>query len=789
MKISLEWLGDYLQWKEKDPAAIARVITAHVAEVDDVEMQGELLEGCCVGKILSVEKHPNADKLSLCDVQTDQGKKRVVCGGTNLRVGMRVAFAHIGTKVRWHGTEMVTLEKAKIRGEMSEGMICAAEELDLADQYPATPEQGERAIVDFGDGDTGVGKPLREFLGMDGAVLHIDNHAITHRPDLFSHIGFARELVALGLAKWKKDPSFAAPKFGKDSLPFKFVISEPKLMPRYCACLLEIDSLGETPDWMRKRLQATGWRSINLPIDITNYVMMETGLPMHSFDEADIHGTVHMRKAKAGESITTLDKKQFKLPEGALVLNDDEGIFDLLGIMGGLRSSTKATTRRIYLHGASLDPMSIRRAVIATGQRTDAATVYEKGVPFVTTEEGFHRAVQLFLDLVPGAKVVSKKESVGDNGKSAAIKFDIEHARISLGADIPAADIARILEDLGCTVKKGTGKAAWSVTLPLWRSDLKAQHDLMEEVGRIYGYDNIASQMPDANITPPRRDHRRNHLRDGLKEGGLIELVPLSLLGPDLLQRCGLDPSKAIKVQNALGEELSLLQPTLLPALLEHAQENMLHVENSLKTFSIARVFHADGEHTELAILVAPRRNSGMKDEAFLQAKSALTAALLPVGYVPDFTAATSVPAFAHPGRSAIIHIADTAVGSIFELHPSVSASFDLPHRSAVVLINLDAVFAMEPRTTLSPRISAFPSIVYDITVKLNAQKSAEELREEMYEQTPLLRTVEFADLYAAAPTAKEYTVTFRLTYQSDERTLTEAEVKAEHEKVLAVLS
>ncbi len=197
MKISLEWLGDYLQWKEKDPVAIARIITAHVAEVDDVVVQGELLEGCCVGKVLSVDKHPNADKLSLCDVQTDQGKKRVVCGGTNLRVGMRVAFAHIGTKVRWHGTEMVTLEKAKIRGETSEGMICAAEELDLADQYPATPEQGERAIVDFGDGDAGVSKPLREFLGMDGAVLHIDNHAITHRPDLFSHIGFARELVAL----------------------------------------------------------------------------------------------------------------------------------------------------------------------------------------------------------------------------------------------------------------------------------------------------------------------------------------------------------------------------------------------------------------------------------------------------------------------------------------------------------------------------------------------------------------------------------------------------------------
>jgi phenylalanyl-tRNA synthetase beta chain len=789
MKISLEWLGEHLQWKESDPAAIARVITAHIAEVDDIHQQGALLRDCCVGKVLSVHKHPNADKLSLCDVQTDRGTKRVVCGGTNLRSGMRVAFAHVGATVRWHGDEMVTLEPAKIRGETSEGMICAAEELDIADRFPATPDQGERPIVDLGDGESDVGTSLQEYLGLNDTVLDIDNHAITHRPDLFSQIGFARELVAVGLATWKKEPDIAAPAFGKGAVPFSLSIESPTLMPRYCACMIEIDGLGETPEWMRRRLEATGWRSINLPIDITNYVATEIGVPLHSFDADDIRGDVHMRTAKKGEKITTLDNKTFALPNGALVLSDDEGIFDLLGIMGGLRSSTKSSTRRIYLHSASLDPMSIRRTVIATGHRTDAATVYEKGVPHSTAEQGFYRAVELFLELVPGARIASKKESVGTNGTAQVISLSLARVQSVLGAEIPTADVARILEALGCEVQKGKSAAAdWSVTPPLWRmGDMKAQHDLIEEIGRIYGYDRIASQMPLAATVPPARDHRQNRMRDALKEEGCIEIVPLSLVGPELLRRCAMDPEAALGVDNALGEELSLLQPSVLPALLSHAEENLRHTDRACKTFAIAHAFSAQGEHTELAMLVASRRKTGTKDDPFLEVKDGLIAALSTAGHTLEVAPAKEVPAFAHPGRCAALLQNGVSVGTVFEVHPTVREAFDLPHRAAAVVLNLDAVFKADPIVRLSPRLSAFPAIVYDVTVQLTPKQSAAVLRSKMQQQTSLLQQVEFADLYGA-PGAKDYAVTFRLTYQSNERTLTEAEVKAEHEKVLAVL-
>jgi phenylalanyl-tRNA synthetase beta chain len=314
-------------------------------------MQGSLLNKCCVGKVLRIEKHPNADRLSVCDVQTDNGVKKVVCGGTNLRTGMRVAFAHTGATVRWHGTDMVTLEKTKIRGVESEGMICAAEELDLASRFPSKPEDGERAIIDMGDSDEGVGVSLAEYLRLGDTVLHIDNHAITHRADLFSHYGFAREFVALGLGKWKKtkvesgklkveskkktstfNSQLSTFNFPKKDLPFQCLVDDKTLVPRYTACLLEIDNIGETPDWMKKKLEATGWRSINLPIDITNYVATELGMPLHSFDADDIQGDMHIRGAKQGEKIVTLDTVDRVLPEGAIVMNDDIGIFDLFGI-------------------------------------------------------------------------------------------------------------------------------------------------------------------------------------------------------------------------------------------------------------------------------------------------------------------------------------------------------------------------------------------------------------------------------------------------------------------------
>ena len=801
MKISLQWLGDFVTFTEKDPEEIARRITSGAAEVDAVETQGALLRHCCVGKVLSIKKHPNADKLSLCDVRTDHGVKKVICGGTNLREGMKVAFAHTGATVKWHGGETMTLEKAKIRGEESEGMICAGEELGIETAYPPRKDQGERPIVDLGEEmESSVGKDLRTALGLNDVILHIDNHAITHRADLYSHIGFARECVALGIAKWR--PGFAPELparpaggrrgkkilFGKEQIPFKLSVESPKLMPRYCACMLEIDGLGETPDWMKKRLEAVGWRSINLPIDITNYVASEVGVPLHSFDADDIKGTVRMRTSKKGEKIVTLDGKERELPEGALILSDDDGIFDLLGIMGGLRSSTKAGTRRIYLHSASLDPVSIRKTVIATGHRTDAATVYEKGVPHITTEQGFERAVELFLEHVPGAKIISKKEEVGTNGSARPISFPLESISRKLGTDISEKQAKKILTDLGFTVKGNAKKM--TVTPPLNRADIRGEHDLVEEIGRIVGYNEIEPVLPEASIQPPERDDRINRLRDALKENRYVELLPLCLLGPALLQKSGFDPKKAVKIGNPIGEELSLMQPSVLPGLLEHAERNILNIEERLKTFTIAKVFAGtEKEHLELGLLFVARKNEAILKDPFLRAKMHLTNALAACGYQLDIGLPASIPLFAHPGRTATLMVQGQEVGILCELNPVIRERFDLPHRAAVVLLNLSELLTLTPKAKIAKPVPEFPAISYDITATLAQKDRSAELIQKIRGKHELLESVEIADLYSGQPLKDgQYNLTLRLTYRAKDRTLKEEEVQKIHEQLIGSL-
>lgn len=782
MKISLDWLSDFITWKEKNPRVIAERLTAATGEVEEIEEQGQQLAGCCVGRVLTLAKHPNADRLSLCDVATDRGTKHVVCGGSNLRMGMRVAFAHVGTRVKWHGEGMVTLEKTKIRGEESEGMICAAEELQLEHLFP---EATGHEIMDLGDGGESVGMPLREFLGLTDTILHIDNHAITNRPDLFSHIGIARECVALGLATWEKTQKRKEPVFPKQAFPFEIVVEQKKLVPRYYGCALKISGLGETPAWMKRRLEATGWRSISLPIDITNYVMMETGMPLHSFDAADMHGTVHMRTAKEGESITTLDDVKRPLSPGALIMEDDDGIFDLLGIMGGLRGSTKETTRSLWLHSAVVDPVNTRRTVMAMGHRTDAATVYEKGVPPVMAQQGFFRALELFLTLVPGATVTSKLVTWGTDGAPKPVKFSTKDASRLLGMEIAEKTAKKILTDLGFKVGRG------SVTPPLWRiKDVTGPHDLSEEVGRIIGYDRVVPALPTASVWLPPREQRVHQLRDSLKEQGFIEVVPLSLVGPALLKKCRLESSDAFPVLNALGEELSVLQTSTLPRLLEHASQNFLQVSDAVRTFTCAHAFHeGKGEWSECGILTAERRVLPLPATPFLEIKQFLLDQLRGSGAELEIREASKIPPFGHPGRSADLLLNGKVIGLVCELHPDVSAAFDLPGRAAVALLDLTTLLSLPMQPTTFMPIAQFPSITYDLTVTLDATKKSKDFIAKVRKSSPLLVDVAVVDLYEGAPLAKgQYNLTVRCTYRAPDRTLTEEEVKRAHDAVLALV-
>lgn len=791
MKISLEWLGEMIAWSEKNPHEIARRLTLSSAEVEEVQELGALLEHCCVGRVKALAKHPGADKLSVLEVETDKGMKKVVCGGTNLKDGMLVAFAHVGATVR-HGDELVTLQKAKIRGEESEGMICAAEELGLEERFPPSPDDGAKPIVDLTNAGLKPLAPLREALGMNDTVLHVNNTAITQRPDLFSHVGFARECVAIGIATWKKgsQPAFATPVFPKTAMPFA-IRSDTDAVPRYCACILEIGDIGETPEWMRKRLEATGWRSVSLPVDITNYVSMETGMPLHSFDADDLKGDVSMRLSKKGETIVTLDDVERKLPDGAVVLSDDEGIFDLLGIMGGLRSSTKNTTRRILLHSAIVDPVRIRKAIIATGHRTDASTVYEKGIPRITAERGFFRALELMLELIPGAKIVSRMDTWGDDGKPVTLDLDAARVRSMLGDEIPVKEMAGVLEAIGCEVKiKGE---ALHVTLPLHRTrDLTGTHDLIEEIGRIRGYDRIASAMPSAELRVPERDWEVHAMRDALKGDGFFEIMPLSLTGPKQLAACKLDPARCVALANPIGETTSLLEPSLLPGLLEHAQASVHLVDGHLKTFRWGHVFEkGKEENVDMGLLLWDASASGLLDEPLLQLRAALEAAVGEAARTIQIEPHPEPPAFAHPGRCARLKTSDGKdAGVLCELHPSVAAQFDLSGRTAVALMSLSCLLKSPATSTLAKPLPHFPDVTYDETMPRAHANAIGPALAKLTASNPLLESASIHDLYAGKGVPEgSYNVTVRFVYRAADKTLTDDEAKKAHEKVLSSLS
>jgi phenylalanyl-tRNA synthetase beta chain len=795
MKVSLEWLSDFVTFKESNPEEIAAALTVATGEVDEIIQPGLLLAHMCVGKVIKTEKHPNADRLAVCTVRTDRGMKQVVCGGTNLREGMRVAFAHVGARVKWHGSEMQMLQKVTLRGVESEGMICAAEELGLESRFPPQPEHGERPIVDLGSGDESVGQPLAEYLGLTDTVFHIDNHAITHRADLFSHVGIARESVALGIAKWKKgQPStfnIQHSTFPKSPLPFSLANEAGKFVPRYSGVMLTFEHMGSTPERMKKRLEAVGVRSINPPIDITNYVMLELGMPMHAFDAADLRGDVRIRRAKKGEVIRTLDGVTRDLPEGAIVMSDDEGIFDLLGIMGGHRSSIKEATKNIYLHAAVADPVTIRSTIIALSHRTDAATIYEKGIPHVSVGRGMARALELFKEIVPGARVASNLVSWGDDGKAKPIALSLERVRSMLGVALPEKKIAAILESLEFAVKKGKSKGTLAVTPPLHRlGDIRGPHDLVEEIGRVAGYNEIEPAMPVAPMHLPARDDRLHRMRDTLKEEGYFEIVPLSLLSPSLLQKSRLDPGTAVRIANPIGEELSLLQTSTLPSLLEHAGRTVGQTERVLKTFHWGHVFRrAAPEHSELSLLVAARGRTGLTDDPFLLLKQHLERMLAAVGFKMEVTPVVQTPSYAHPHRFATVSVLGSVVGEMFEVHPAVRAAFDLPSRAAASTINLSTLLSMEGATTTAAALPAFPAVTYDETIALSPEENVGDIIASLAEAHELLESVQVADLYEGPALGRDrYNLTLRFVYRASDRTLTEEETQKVHEEILARL-
>ncbi|MBU0727123.1 phenylalanine--tRNA ligase subunit beta [Patescibacteria group bacterium] len=780
MKISLDWLSDYIDITEKDHEKIKDIITANSAEIETMERQGDHLENVIVGKVIELKPHPNADRLTLCTVFDGEEKYKVVCGGSNLKDGMLVAYAKVGAVVRWHGSEVMKLEKVKLRGEESFGMICAGEEIGLDDMFPA---KHEHEIVDLSSLDLKVGAPLAKALGLDDVVLDVDNHAITNRADLFSHRGFAREFVANNLGKWKKQKEFKMPTSGSPS-PVTIDIKDKDVCSRYASVYMTGIEIAESPDWMKKRLSACGIRPISNMVDITNYIMLELGMPLHAFDVDQVKGKKWvMRKSKKGEKVITLDEQEHELMDGVIVLDDGHEIFDLCGIMGGYTSGINEKTEKILLHSPVYHPTLVRRAMRSLGHISDASIVYEKGVDTELALVGLERAVQLILELCPNAKVASKVTDI-QNIKPEKREINLRTSQINrlVGTKIDDKKVEKILDDLGFSFTKS--KDGHKVSIPSFRlGDVSREADLIEEIARIYGYDNIPSITPAMDISPISVNYRRElekKARDKLVARGFDEIYTFAFLGPELLAKCLMEAnSESIEVENPISADMSLMKQSLLPRMLETITDN-LRYKNQFRLFELNPLYNKKGNsHEEKSALIATVIG---EDFRTLQG-------IIDMGDI--IPAKDNVAPHMHPGRTGEVVLRGQRVGYIYEVHPQVLKNFDIKSTVSVFELDIEALHNMDyDARPKYKEFSKFPAVQLDISVAIPKKDlAADYFKSIQAVDKTLISNVELIDEYTGEKiSADKRALTYSITYQAKDRTLTEQEVDTIHKQVISKL-
>ncbi len=782
MKISLNWLQDFITLKEKDPEVIKARLTAAVAEVETMETQGAHLKEVVVAEITEVSPHPNADMLRLVNVNDGAGTVKIVCGGSNLAPGMKVALAKIGAVVQWHGGETMQIKPTRIRGEESFGMICAAEEIGLGEMFA---KKAEKEIVDLSHIKAAPGTPLAEALGLNDTVIHVDNHAITHRADLFSEIGFAREFVAASLAVWKKRKDAPSLPKHRSPAPVSLKITNADLCPRYVGVYITGLSATPSPSWMQQRLEACGVRPLNVMVDVTNYVMLELGMPLHAFDLERVEGRAWtLRQSKAGEKVVTLDEKEHELPAGMIVLDDGKSIFDLCGIMGGVTSGITEKTTKVWLHAPVYNATLIRRAMRTLNHVSDAGIIYEKGVDPALAEKGLARAVELLLELCPGAKVASETVEMG-KGPAKARSITLKQANLEnlIGLKITSSEIKKTLQVLGFECKKA--KNGLGVGVPGWRGDVEGEADLIEEIARLHGYDKIPEIAPEVTMESPVELPRRKlerWLKERCAERGYDEILTFAFTGPALIQKTGQAPGhETIALQNPISEEMSLLRESLLPRTLETIEQNLRYQQNC-NLFELSRVYRKeDDEAKEKSMLLIAATG-----DAFRRVQGDIES--LDLTSQPLQKASPAM----HPGRRATLIKNNVEVGTLYEVHPSVLKAFDLKTR--VTVAELDVTKCLEAGLLGTPKyqeLPRFPGIRMDVSLLIPKKDLASSYRETIQKSgTPCLSDVAIIDEYAGTELGHEKrSITLSLTYQSPEKTLTDDEVKPLHQKVLSLLT
>jgi phenylalanyl-tRNA synthetase beta chain len=788
MRVPLSWLHEYVR-PDLDAGVLAERLALTGTEVERVVHHGvPSVEGFTIGKVLSAEQHPDADRLRVCMVDLGgEAPAQIVCGAPNVAAGQTVAVAQPGA-VMPDGTR---LRKAKLRGVESAGMILSEPELEIG---------VERAgIMVLSDDGLVPGTPLAEVLPIGTDVLELE--ITPNRPDCLGVYGVAREVhaatgAALAPEPWTDDPGSEGPVSDAE------VVVETDRCKRFMARVFEGVAVGPSPAWLKARLMAAGQRPISNVVDITNYAMLLTGQPLHAFDlDRVAGGRLVVRDGRAGDELETLDGELRKLDPDMVVICDDDGPTSLAGVMGGARSEVQDGTTRVLLESATWDGPNIQRTSTRLGLRSEASGRYEKGLAPEQAEDALALATRLLIELC-GARVAPGTLDVdppsGRDASNAVIR--LRDARVSglLGAPIARERSAEILSALGFGVAQADD--GLDVTVPAFRrNDVTREADLIEEVARIDGVDKLPATLPASGhavgrLTPAQQLKRL--AADTLAGAGLHEAIGWSWSAPELADRLRLPADdarrRALAVENPMSAEHALMRTTLLGSLLDVARRNVTHGTADVAVFESGAVYRpVDGSalpaepHTVGVLLTGAVRPASWREPAppvadFFAAKGML-AALLGALRV-DWSVTPSRPPnepFLHPGRAAAVVVAGAPVGWLGELHPAIAAEWEIASAVAAFEIDLDAVIAAVPGPVAYEDYTSFPEVRQDLAVVVPQTVAAAQLVAAVRDAGgPLLASVDVFDVYKGTQIADdEVSLALRLAFRSPERTLTDDEV------------
>ncbi|MBT9313754.1 phenylalanine--tRNA ligase subunit beta [Leptothoe kymatousa] len=797
MRISVSWLKEFVD-PQLTPEAIGDALTMAGFEVEDIEDRQTWADGVVVGKVTDRQPHPDADKLSVCTVDIGEADaSTIVCGAANVRADIYVAVAKVNTYLPQVDLK---IKPRKLRGVPSAGMICSLSELGLAKESDG--------IHIFEQPNLTVGQDVRPLLGLDDTVLDLSSTA--NRADALSMVGIARELAAITGAELKLPiEDLKAPTSSQSQV--EIALSEPKACPIYIGTVLKDVKIGPSPDWLQQRLDAAGTRSINNVVDITNYVLLEWGQPLHAFDLDRLtqgkDTTVGVRFGQANETLKTLDSQERKLKDQTLVITANDAPVALAGVMGGEESEVHSATQNVFLEAAFFDAAAIRRSARSQGLRTEASARYERGVNPAELELASNRAIQLMVELAD-AKVMHQQDERTDIGKitpTRNVSLRLAKVQQILGGYIAedvavralsAADVEDTLTRLGCHLKP-EGEDTWTVTVPAYRyRDLEREIDLIEEVARLFGYNRFTSTLPQqtsrGRLSPEAALVRQ--LRAAFRGAGLTEALHYSLTNPA--------PQRVV-LENPLFTEYSALRSDLLSGLIDAFQFNLEQGNGALNAFEMGHVFaNEDGalkEYERVGGILGGNAAQGQwsgttAPMTWYEAKGILETVLRQVGLEVDYRP-DSEDERLHPGRTASLWVRGrTRLGTFGQLHPRLRQERDLPDEVYVFELNWDAIATcLVSDRFRAPKFkgySTYPGSDRDIAFYAPVEVSVADL-EKLIARTggQLLETVTLFDEYKGKGVPDgQRSLAFRMFYRASDRTLTDQDIDPLQDKIRAAL-